>query len=83
MFDRELILQTDASDFGVGAVVSQIDSNGRENVIAYASKALSARQKMFSATEKEAYAIGLLLRFWNTAISRLPAWSTLPNCNRL
>ena len=59
-FDREFIVQTDASDFGVGAVLSQIDDNGRENaekVIAYASKALSARQKKFSATEKEAYAI--------------------------
>ena len=56
-FDRECILQTDASDFGVGAVLSQIDDKGREKVIAYASKALSARQKKFSATEKEAYAI--------------------------
>ena len=56
-FDREFILQTDASDFGVGAVLSQIDDNGYEKVVAYASKALSARQKKFSATEKEAYAI--------------------------
>ena len=56
-FDREFILQTDASDFGVGAVLSQVDDDGREKVVAYASKALSARQKKFSATEKEAYAI--------------------------
>ncbi len=55
--DREFILQTDASDFGVGAVLTQLDDNGREMVVAYASKALHARQKKFSATEKEAYAI--------------------------
>jgi phospholipid-translocating ATPase len=56
-FDSEFILQTDASDFGVGAVLSQVDDDGREKVVAYASKALSARQNKFSATEKEAYAI--------------------------
>ena len=56
-FDREFILQTDASDFGVGAVLSQLDDNEREQVVAYASKALSARQQKFSATEKEAYAV--------------------------
>ena len=56
-FDREFILQTDASDFGVGAVLSQIDDKGREKVIAYASKALSARQEKFSVTKKEAHAI--------------------------
>ena len=56
-FDREFILQTDASDFGVGALLLQIDDKGREKVIAYASKALSARHEKFSATEKEAHAI--------------------------
>ena len=56
-FDREIILQTDASDFGVGVVLSQIDYKRPEKVVAYGSKALSARQKKFSATEKEACAI--------------------------
>ena len=37
--------------------LSQIDDNGCEKVVAYTSKALSARQKKIPATEKEAYAI--------------------------
>ena len=56
-FDREFLLQTDASDFGVGAILSQIDDDGLENVVAYASKALTSRVQNFSTTEKEAYAI--------------------------
>ena len=56
-FDRQFTLQTDASDFGAGAVLSQVNDQGLETVVAYASKALSAQQRKFSATEKEAYAI--------------------------
>ena len=56
-FKQEFILQTDASDVGVGAILSQHDKDGVEHVIAYSSKAISPRERNYSTTEKEAYAI--------------------------
>ena len=56
-FGKNFVLQTDAYDYGVGAVLSQLDDSGNEKVIAYASKALSPREQKYSTTEKEALAV--------------------------
>ena len=50
-------MQTDASDYGVGAILSQLDDSGNEKVIAYASKALLPREQKYSTTEKETLAV--------------------------
>ena len=49
-------LTTDASLFGIGAIISQREQWG-ERVIAYASKTLSKKQRNFSATKRELFAI--------------------------
>ena len=56
-FDKRFFLQTDASDKGLGAVLTQLDNSGREHVISYASRSLLDREKCYSTTEKEALAI--------------------------
>ena len=56
-FDREFILQTDASDTGLGVALSQLDNNGLERPVAYASKVLSPRERKYCTTEKEAFAV--------------------------
>ena len=56
-FDKRFFLQTDASDKGLGAVLTQLDNSGREHVISYASRSLLDREKSYSTTEKEALAI--------------------------
>ena len=58
-FDREFVLQTDASDRGIGAVLSQFDEQGQEHPIAYFSKKLLPREERYSTVEKECLAIKL------------------------
>ena len=56
-FEEPFILQTDGSKKGLGAVLSQKDSEGKVGVIAYASKTLVGAQERYSATELELLAI--------------------------
>ena len=56
-FDRQFLLQTDASDRGIGAVLSQVDDNGIERPVAYYSKKLLPREERYSVIEKECLAI--------------------------
>ena len=58
-FTRPFILQTDASDCGIGAVLSQEDLEGEEHPIAYFSRKFLPREEWYSTVEKECLAIKL------------------------
>ena len=51
----QFVLDTDASDYAIGAVLSQVQ-NGVERVIAYGSRALSQAEKN-CITDKELLAV--------------------------
>ena len=61
---RPYILQTDASDCAVGAVLSQTQSDNIERPIAFWSQKLNKAQYNYSATEKELLAIVLACEHW-------------------
>ena len=66
--DRPFIIECDASSVGYGACLSQLDAEGVERVIAYASKGLTACQKKWTATELEAGALIYALETFRTYI---------------
>ena len=49
--DRQMIMQTDASNRGIGAVLSQVDDNGEEHPIVYISQKLLPREGQHSIVE--------------------------------
>ena len=56
---RPFILQTDASERGIGAVLSQTTTKGDEHPIAYYSRKLLPREEHYAVVEKECLAIKL------------------------
>ena len=54
---KPFVLQTDASNRGLGAVLSQVDAQREEHQIAYASRKLFPRERKYSVIEKECLAL--------------------------
>ena len=56
-FNKPFILDTDASNTGIGGVLSQLDEAGNECVIAYASRTLSKAERRYCVTRRELLAV--------------------------
>lgn len=56
-YQKEFLLQTDASDVGLGIVLAQINDQGDEHPILYISRKLKQSEQNYCTTEKECAAI--------------------------
>lgn len=60
-FQKQFVVETDASDKGIGAILMQSD-----HPIAFLSKALGPRTQGLSTYEKESLAIILAVEHWRS-----------------
>ena len=61
--DCQFVLDTDACDISLGAVLSQIQA-GRERVIGYASRTLSSTERNYCVTDKELLAVVNFVQYY-------------------
>jgi transposase InsO family protein len=55
-FTKPFTIRTDASDYGIGAVLGQNDEDGHEHPVAYVSRSLTKAERNYEATKREALA---------------------------
>lgn len=56
-FNKIFVVQTNASDYGLGAVLSQMDDDGIQKVICFLNRFLSKAKRKYSTAEKECLAV--------------------------
>ena len=56
-WSKPFLLQTDASGFALAAILAQVDADGRESVISYASRQLYASERKYDTRQQELLAV--------------------------
>ena len=56
-YTKPFILDTDASDVGMGGVLSQVGDDGHERVVAFGSKLLTKAERSYCVTRRELLAV--------------------------
>ena len=65
-FTKPFILDTDASNDGIGGVLSQLDKDGGEHVVAYGSRLLIKPERNYCVTRKELLAVVTFVTHFRT-----------------
>lgn len=65
-FKAVFVLDTDASESGIGDVLSQVDKDGKERVVAYASTVLNKAERKYSVARKELLAVVTFIKHFRS-----------------
>ncbi len=71
-FEQPFRLYCDASDVGVGAVLTQQGADGIEHPVSYFSRKLDKAQKNYATVEKEALSLLLALKHYDVYLGSTP-----------
>lgn len=71
-YEMKFCLQTDASNLGIGAVLSQMGEDGSDRPVAYYSRKLLSREKNYAAVDKECLAIVDGIRHFQIYLTGVP-----------
>ena len=71
-FNKEFILQTDASDYGIGGVLSQEYGSGNRKIVGVFSKKLTKTQSLWAIASKELYGIKMGLSQFEHYLTGIP-----------
>ena len=71
-YNREFILQTDASDYGIGGVLSQDYKSGDRKIVGVFSKKLTKTQSLWAIASKELYGIKMGLAQFEHYLTGVP-----------
>ena len=76
--DRDFFFCTDASDCGIGAVLSQLDKDSKEHPVYYASRTLNPAERNYSTSERECLAVK-----WACDLFTHICWADRSSCTRI
>ena len=71
-WSQQFIVDTDASDTGIGAVLSQAHLDGTEHVICYVSRILTKSERNYCVTRKELLAVIFFLQHFRQYLLSAP-----------
>ena len=71
-YSKPFLLQTDASEVGIGAVLSQLDEQKQDRVVAYFSRKLKRAERNYATVERECLAIMDGIKYFEVYLTGVP-----------